>query len=388
MNKNVLITAMSLAMLGGMSLASADVTLYGQIDLSIDYFDDGNNNDDINMGANRSSVGVKGTEDLGNGMAAFFKLEWQVDVDDADRSKSSFNEDETSGGFTGRDQFIGLAFERFGKLTFGTMSTAYKSDGAKLDPMYRTRIQMRNTGIQSVLHKGKGDSGQGRATNTVRYDTPSWNGFSATGHYTLDNDKDAGGVKVKQNADGSLSTDSSSDDNPYGGGLRWKGGNLYAFADFVTNNQSGDSDAWQVGAKFNFLEAFAVWAMFEKDDGLISTQTWGTGNNADGADIYNLGASWSRGNNTISAAYAYSDSDDPRVAKKGTAPAKFKLNTEYQSYQISAQHKFSNRTKIYTGFSVLDCDGGNAGAANKVAFCKSDNDDKEKLFTVGMRHNF
>jgi predicted porin len=377
MNKNVLITAMSLAMLGGASLANAEVTLYGQLDLSVDYFDDGNNNDDWNMGSNRSSFGVKGAEDLGNGMSAFFKLEWQVDVDDADQPKSSFNEDETSGGFTGRDQYMGLMFERFGKLTFGTMSTAYKSDSSSLDPMYRTRIQQRNTGIQSVLHKGKGDQGQGRATNTVRYDSPSWNGFSGTVHYTLDNDKDAGNVDPGKTGE---------DDDPYGAGVRYKGGNLYAFASYVTNSQSGDGDAYQLGAKFNFLEAWAVWAMFEKDLGLISTQTWGTGNNGDGADIYHVGGSWSRGNNIISAAYAYGDDNEAKVSDG--AGGTTKLNTEYQSYQISAQHKFSNRTKIYTGFSVLDCDGGNAGADVSTAFCKSDNDDKEKLFTVGMRHNF
>lgn len=371
MNKNVLITAMSLAMLGGTSLANAEVTLYGQIDLSIDYFDDGNNNDDINMGSNRSSIGVKGAEDLGNGMSAFFKLEWQVDAEDADIAKSSFNEDETSGGFTGRDQYLGLKFERFGKLTFGTMSTSYKSSASSLDPMYRTRIQARNTGIQSVLHKGKGDSGEGRATNAVRYDTPSWNGFGATVNYSLDNDKDAGAVAAGK---------TKNDDNSWGGGVHYKGGNLYAFADYITNGQSGDSDAYQLGAKYNFLEAFAVWAMFEKDLGLISTQTWGTGNRGDGADIYHLGGSWSRGNNTLAAAYAYSDDGGAKVS--GT-----KVKSEYNSYQVSAQHKFSNRTKIYTGLSVLDCDDGNEGISG-ARFCKSDNDDSEVLYTVGMRHNF
>ena len=372
MNKNVLITAMSLAMLGGMSLASAEVTLYGQIDLSVDYFDDGDNNDDINMGSNRSSIGVKGAEDLGNGMSAFFKLEWQVDADDADIEKSSFNEDEsTSGGFTGRDQYLGLAFERFGKLTFGAMSTSYKSSASSLDPMYRTRIQARNTGIQSILHKGKGGEGQGRMTNAVRYDTPSWNGFGASLNYSLDNDKNSGAVAANK---------TKNDDNAYGGGVHYKGGNLYAFVDYITNNQSGDGDAYQVGAKYSFLEAFAVWAMFEKDLGLISTQTWGTGNNGDGADIYHLGGSWSRGNNTLAASYAYSDDSGARVS--GT-----KVKSEYDAYQISAQHKFSNRTKIYTGFSALDCDGGNAGISG-AKFCTSDNDDMEKLFTVGMRHNF
>ena len=41
MNKKLLATAVGLVLAGGMGLASADVKLYGQIDVSIDSFDDG-----------------------------------------------------------------------------------------------------------------------------------------------------------------------------------------------------------------------------------------------------------------------------------------------------------------------------------------------------------
>ncbi len=369
MNYKLLTLLTTAALVGGMGLAHADATLYGQLDLSIDSEDRDGGSDDVNMGSNRSSIGVKGSEALGNGMSAFFKLEWQVDIDDADIEKSSFNEDETSGGFTGRDQYIGLAFERFGKLTFGTMSTAYKSDAASLDPMYRTRIQSRNVGLQSILHKGKGDAGEGRATNTARYDTPSWNGFSATGHYTLDNDKDAGGVKPGK---------PKNDDNPYGGGIRYKAGNIYAFGDYITNSQSGDSEAYQVGAKYT-MNAFAVWGMYEFDRGLISTQTWGTGSNGDGADVWNLGGSWTIGNNLL--AFRYGESDDGDANAGGGT-----VKSEYKTWSITGQHSFSNRTKIYAGFSEQDCDEGNEKNTANVKFCGTTGEDD--IFTLGMRHNF
>ena len=361
MNHKLFIALMAAALAGGTSLVNADATLYGQLDLSIDAEDQDGVRDDVNMGSNRSSIGVKGSEALGNGMSAFFKLEWQVDIDDADIEKSSFNEDETSGGFTGRDQYMGLAFERFGKLTFGTMSTAYKSDAAALDPAYRTRIQSRNVGLQSVLHKGKGDAGQGRATNTVRYDSPSWNGVSGTAHYTLDNDKDVDG-----------------DDDPFGAGVRYKGGNIYAFADYITNSRSGDSDAWQIGAKYT-LNAFAFWGMYEFDQGLISTQTWGTDNNGDGADVWNLGGSWTIGNNML--AFRYGQSDDGGAKIGGS-----KVRTEYNTWSITGQHSFSNRTKVYAGFSEQDCDNGNQDNTADVKFCEHRGEDD--IFTLGMRHNF
>ena len=77
MNKKLIVSAMSLAMAGGMGLANADVNLYGQIDLSLLATDSDANGyqDDINMKSQNSAIGVKGTEDLGNGVAAFFLLE-------------------------------------------------------------------------------------------------------------------------------------------------------------------------------------------------------------------------------------------------------------------------------------------------------------------------
>ena len=145
MNKKLIATAMGLAMAGGMSLATADVKLYGQLDVSIDSIDVDGGIDDVNMGANRSAVGFKGSEDLGNGLEAFFKVEYQVDVDDAGTAPGLGEDDTTEGGdsdgWKARDTYIGLKGESWGKLTFGTMSTAYKSPAAKLDPFYRTRNQ-------------------------------------------------------------------------------------------------------------------------------------------------------------------------------------------------------------------------------------------------------
>ena len=75
MNKKFIVTAMGLVLAGGMGFANADVKLYGQLDVSIDATDVDGGEDDVNMGSNRSAIGVKGSEDLGNGMSAFFKVE-------------------------------------------------------------------------------------------------------------------------------------------------------------------------------------------------------------------------------------------------------------------------------------------------------------------------
>jgi predicted porin len=339
MNKKLVVTAMGVALAAGMSLANADVKLYGQLDMSLDSVDVDGGDDDINMGSNRSAVGFKGSEDLGDGLSAFFKSEWQVDLDDAGTAAGPLEDDTTEGGdsdgWKARDQYIGIKAEGFGKLTFGMMSTAYKSPASKLDPFYRTRNQSRNIGLQSSLHKGRGEEGQGRATNTVRYDSPTFaGGAKVFGTYTFDNDESDG-----------------EDDDPYSLGASYKAGNIYAFASYLTTQAGGDDEATQFGLKYTFGDA-AVWGMYEIDGGLISGDK--------DADIFNIGASYTIGNNLVSFDYAEGAESDNNAVP------------EYTTWRLGGYHKFSNRTRVYATFAQVDVD--NAGEVD--------------IFSLGLRHNF
>jgi len=357
MNKKLLATAVGLVLAGGMSLASADVKLYGQLDISVDYFDDEQNDqDDTNLNSNTSAIGVKGSEDLGNGMEAFFKVEYQTDLAN----------DRNGSGWNGRDQYVGLGQESFGKLAFGTMSTAYKAQAAKIDPFYRTSFEARSAGLwlQSALHGGKGEEGQGRATNTIGYTSPNWGGLGLLATYTLDSDENDFGAGDPRN----------DDDDPWSVGASFSGfGGLYAFASYVTTNAGGDDDAVQIGAQWAF-DAFEVHGIYEMDGGLITLRQYGssefstgTGNSTtsgsgDGADVWSVGGSFTIGNNVIGADYGQGDeADDPTV-----------LNDDYKSWRIGAYHKFSDRTRVYVGYAGAD---------------RNDLDDVS-LFSVGARHNF
>jgi predicted porin len=358
MNKKLLTTAVGLVLAGGMGLASADVKLYGQLDVSYDYLnrDDFNNLSDLR--SNTSAIGVKGSEDLGNGMEAFFKVEYQTDLVN-DRSAGANG---GSSGWTGRDQYIGLGQEAFGNLAVGTMSTAYKAQAAQIDPFYRTSLQARaggspgtGLGLQSALHSGKGEEAEGRATNTIGYTSPNWGGLGLRGTYTLDSE---------DNVDGE-------DDNPWSVGASFSGlGGLYAFVSYVTTNANGDDDATQIGAQYA-LDAFEVHGIYEIDGGLITLNQYGLADpgkpNAgadDGADVWSVGGSWTIGNNLIGADYGQGD----EVSGGQNAS----LFDDYDVWRIAAYHKFSDRTRVYVGYADKDPSGG----------------DEQKLFSVGARHNF
>jgi predicted porin len=345
MNKKLLTTAVGVALAGGMGLATADVKLYGQLDVSYDYVNQDEADNLSDLRSNTSAIGVKGSEDLGNGLEAFFKVEYQTDLVN----------DSNGDGWTGRDQYLGLGQEVAGKLALGTMSTAYKAQASKIDPFYRTSLQSRTLGLQSRLHAGKGEEGEGRATNTIGYSSPNWGGLGLLGTYTLDSDDTDG-----------------EDDNPWSVGASFSGlGGLYAFVSYVTTNAGGDDDATQLGVQYA-LDAFEVHGIYEMDGGLITLQQYGLsdapGNpNAgagDGADVWSVGGSYTIGNNVIGADYGQGDEvDGPQDA----------TNTDdYDVWRIVAYHKFSERTRVYTGYANKDPDNGN----------------ELKFFSVGARHNF
>jgi predicted porin len=383
MNTRKLLPATISAILaGGMASAQADVQIFGHLDESVNRIDAEKN--DSSLICTTCSIGFKGSEDLGNGLKAIFKLDFQFNINERNNGKinrgsigtttttltdsggdtltgavtdvTHTNSNSGSDSIIDRDQWLGLA-GKFGQVRVGTISTVYKSHGAVLDPIYRTVVQQRDLGIQSGLHSGAGSNGQGRAENTFRYDSPSWNGLKIAGTFTLTPD------------------DTNDNDNPYGVGLSYENGGILLFGDYIDNNRNGDTDAWKVGGKYT-LNNFSVFGQFEKDGGLITARRRGTiGGDAkldgDDADQWMLGGTYSFGNNMIVAAYGSADGLD------GNAPAAGQGafgNDEYKSWEIVGVHKLSKRTSVYSGYGMIDAD--------------QDGRDNLQQYTLGMKHKF
>ena len=386
MTKKLLPTLIGVALAGGMAAAQADVTVFGHIDTSVvnsdNYVTPGSS--DNSFVCTTCSIGFKGSEDLGNGLKAIFSIDFQYDTTKRNNGKVSQSKQTgllttTAGGsvpapvvtnvsgstdsITDRDQWLGLA-GNFGQVRVGTISTSYKSHGALLDPAYRTVIQQRDWGLQSVLHNGAGENGQGRATNTVRYDTPDWNGLQGTAHYTLN------------------SAEQGKSFNAYGAGAQYSNGGLLVFADYISANASdnlinnGDDDAYKAGAKYTFGN-FAVFGQYEVDGGLISAgnTAYGYLSNSDivsigdGADLWMLGATYTMGNNTLYGAYSSSnDADDARLAD-GTS-----VDTGYDAWEVGAIHSMSKQTLVYLGYGDISYNQNGADDSTGVA--------------LGMKHKF
>ena len=352
MNSKILPALIGAILAGGMTAAMADVTLFGHIDTSLDATDQDGGSDDINMNCTTCSIGFKGSEDLGNGLKAIFSIDFQYDT-----------ANQESSGLDDRDQWLGLA-GGLGSVKVGTISTVYKSHGAMIDPLYRTALQGRARGLQSDFHNGAGEDLEGRADNTIRYDSPSWNGLKVGAFYTLDSDEDDdfGGTE---------------DNDPYGIGASYTNGGIIAFVDYQDNNGSssdvgGDISAWKVGGKYS-LGMFGLYGQYE--DSSIDEDSADVAATKDlDLTVWHFGASASLGNTMAYFAYGQGEFDNAGST-----------SDDYTSWTLAVMHSLSKRTSLYTGFSEVDCDVQVSDTVCEDVGPSGGEDDK---FSIGMKHKF
>ena len=114
------------------------------------------------LASGNSRIGFRGTEDLGNGVKAFFQFEGQVGLDDS------------SGSLFSRDTFVGLENE-FGTVRLGSMDTIFKNYGDTLGflgvssgTFLSTSDLLRKTGFGT----SSSSSFHLRRNNSVVYETP------------------------------------------------------------------------------------------------------------------------------------------------------------------------------------------------------------------------
>lgn len=163
-----LFTCLGLAATGAQ--AQSSVTLYGRAVAGVDY----QNNIANDQGKGRghlwrhagnqwgtSLLGVKGTEDLGGGMAALFVLEGGFDLPAAKANGADL--------LLNRRAYVGLQ-DYWGKLVLGK-NLAISNDIWYIDPTGQQFIG------SATLVRGRNWQGN---DNGIEYTTPTWGGFSAT----------------------------------------------------------------------------------------------------------------------------------------------------------------------------------------------------------------
>lgn len=247
-------TLAAVAVLGAFagSALAADVTLYGLVDYSLNYQSMDSDiqgvasNDKFAMssGVNSGSrFGLKGTEDLGNGIKVGFVLENGFDAD--------------TGALGNDDRLFGREAQLyieggFGKVSFGRVGQLASSNGS-----------FGLLGVTGPFSTGWGDgigglkfvsaNGYDRFDNTITYVTPTFAGLTVYAQYSMDTN---GIDKVGEENE-------STADRQYGIGAKYANGGLTLvgvvdstnYATFGTNAVSKDMDdalTVTIGGNYDF----------------------------------------------------------------------------------------------------------------------------------------
>ena len=158
MKKNIIALAIASAVAAPVAFADAP-TVYGQVNVAIDSVQD----EGMRTTDRDSRLGIKGSEDLGNGLKAVYKMEFGVKVGDA------------MSGLSGRNAYVGLA-GGFGTILLGRHDTPLKMSQAKDLFGDSTYADMGKADLMGALGFG-GKNGEVRADNVVAYVSPSFSGI-------------------------------------------------------------------------------------------------------------------------------------------------------------------------------------------------------------------
>lgn len=329
------LVALAVFAASGASFAQSTVTLYGLADV---WFGSVKNENGVtgasqtqtkmdSGGVSGSRWGLKGSEDLGGGLKAIFKLEQGFALDTGTA---------TAGQAFSRESYVGFS-SGFGEFKLGKVWTAYDDVSGASDAVFDSALSPMNSVFASTGY-------QGNPGNTVYYSTPTMGGFGAAVSYSLF-EKVAGAAKI-------TSLNVSYGAGPFAAHLGYQ-------VEDVDNSVAGSADAkfTRLGASYDFGVATAK-ATYGKVTNV------GSVSGSDATD-YQLGVDYPvSAAVTVSASYA--KSTDSNVG----------FEQSRKGYGIGATYTLSKRTFLYGGYES-DTATNNAAA-----------DSKHSLFAVGVQHRF
>ena len=151
MKKNIIALAVASAISAPVAMADAPV-VYGIAAAAIQS-DASGDSTGMTVDSVASRVGIKGSEDLGNGLKAVYKMEFGLDITANDTLSS-------------RNQYVGLA-GGFGTVLLGRHDTPMKMSQPK--DLFNDGVSD-NTNIMNIA------DGEDRASNVIAYVSPSFSG--------------------------------------------------------------------------------------------------------------------------------------------------------------------------------------------------------------------
>ncbi|HVE49971.1 MAG TPA: porin [Casimicrobiaceae bacterium] len=299
--------------------AQTGLVMYGRLNLDLEYIHaNGDFPNVTRLSSNSSRLGVRGTESLGGGNYALFQLEASVAADAG------------GGNPAGRDTFVGLT-GAWGTLKFGYFLAPYDDMHPLFgnDPTLTTSI----LATSSIWANGFAPKGVGgfddRLPNSIRYDTPNFNGLFGGVQVALAENPPAHGYV--------LSMAATYINGPFVGGIAYERNK---------DVRAKGLDDWAFTATAAWDFGFArVAALYERLD--YETFTGPLKRN-----LYGASMTASAANGTFYAVWIHGadgKGGGSRVAGLLSGP-----DTSADQWEVSYTYAFSKRVVAYAGYVRLD----------------------------------
>ncbi len=328
--------ALAVLAASGASFAQSTVTVYGTIDTALTSIKSG---DVTTTGVTPSAVatsvyGFKGSEDLGGGLKANFKLE--------NSFKGDTGASATAGSAFSREAWVGLS-GGFGEVRLGKVSSAYNDPEAAAAPALGSNaLSPLFTVFQSDAQENS------RPKNTIYYATPSFSGVTGSVSYSL-NEKTGNTLATAALSDGDIASL----------GLQYEAGPLYVGVGYQSDKPylgNLAAELTQVNVTYDLKVVKLLAAI-----GHVSNSGHAVGSASDwtiGADIPVSSAI------VLSTGYGSSKTTGSAADFKHTA------------FALDGAYILSKRSLVYAGFET-DTNTPVGGA-----------DFKTTIFAVGIQHKF
>jgi predicted porin len=331
---------------------SSDVTLYGQARISLDNTDNGRD-ETARVSNGESRVGVRGAENLGNGMKAVFQLEVNVNLDDGAGSTGSLFG-------TARNSYVGLA-GGFGTFTLGIINTPYRESTDDID-LFGNSLGDYNSIISEVGNNDIRAEFNRREPNTINYWSPKLNGFQLRTQYRVD--ETASSHKDRYSVSGlyengpwfaSLAYDNHQDEN-----------------DIPPAVGAHDTAGTKLGLAYTFNKVTKLGFVYE-------TLSQDGGSGRFDRDAWYLGLSHKAGNNIFKIGFAQAEDNDA-MSDSGA-----------DFFVIGLTHNVSKRTELFGLYAQTDNEsngGYGLGSSTSGAVAAPFDGADLSSFSVGMNHKF
>ena len=375
--------------------AQSSVTLYGILDEGVQYNTNAKNIvNGVNVGGrqvtldsatglNGSRWGLRGAEDLGNGLKAIFTLESGLNL-----NTGAFGQGNTP---FGRQAFVGLSSSRFGTLTMGRQ---YDSVVTYVQPVAAYGFIATSTLLD---HPGDLDNfgNTVRTNNAIKYGSPNFNGLSFGAEVSL------GGQAGNVTGGGGYSAGAAYASGPVTLGVGYnyfKDPTGTAGTGFFTDNQNGVSvlggslnSGYAAATSYQVIAAGGDYKIGAARFGVAYSNTqYGNAVSGGAAAMFNtaeVGLKWEFKENLFAGAtYNYTKGNSVTNAT-GLSVG----NQHYSQFSLVTDYLLSRRTDVYilgTWQKASGISSTGAPAVANIGNLGDSSNNHQAVVRLGLRHKF